>query len=178
MVDTSPILYRTEPILYRTEPGSRGARDRPAPGALPGRCPLPPGAPGALQCSCLENPRDGRAWRAAVYPTLQGPCDQSQKWRRTLRFLPPLEMRPDCRRLRGRGCANCQSLPQAELFVRQRERPGLHSQPRARPPLQISLQASCPTARTSANSCLRVWTQKACCYNKMCLFEYGGQGVK
>ena len=29
------------------------------------------------------------------------------------------------RRLRGRGCANCQSLPQAELFVRQRERPGL-----------------------------------------------------
>ena len=26
--------------------------------------------------------------------TLQGPCDQSQKWRRTLRFLPPLEMRP------------------------------------------------------------------------------------
>ena len=27
-------------------------------------------------------------------PTLQGPCDQSQKWRRTLRFLPPLEMRP------------------------------------------------------------------------------------
>ena len=27
-------------------------------------------------------------------PTLQGPCDQSQKWRRILRFLPPLEMRP------------------------------------------------------------------------------------
>ena len=27
----------------------------------------------------------------------------------------------------GRGCANCQSLPQAELFVRQRERPGLRS---------------------------------------------------
>ena len=26
--------------------------------------------------------------------TLQGPCDQSQKWRQTLRFLPPLEMRP------------------------------------------------------------------------------------
>ena len=25
-------------------------------------------------------------------------------------------------------CANCQSLPQAELFVRQRERPGLHCQ--------------------------------------------------
>ena len=25
------------------------------------------------------------------------------------------------------GCANCQSLPQAELFVRQRERPGLRS---------------------------------------------------
>ena len=27
-------------------------------------------------------------------PTLQGPCDPSQKWRGTLRFLPPLEMRP------------------------------------------------------------------------------------
>ena len=26
---------------------------------------------------------------------------------------------PSNRRLRGRGCANCQSLPQAELFVRQ-----------------------------------------------------------
>ena len=33
--------------------------------------------------------------------------------------------------LRGRGCANCQSLPQAELFVRQRERLGLHSPPAA-----------------------------------------------
>ena len=30
--------------------------------------------------------------------------------------------------------ANCQSLPQAELFVRQRERPGLHSQAVAWPP--------------------------------------------
>ena len=27
-------------------------------------------------------------------PTLQRPCDQSQKWRGTLRFLPQLEMRP------------------------------------------------------------------------------------
>ena len=27
-------------------------------------------------------------------PTLQGPCDQSQKWRGTLRFLPQLAMRP------------------------------------------------------------------------------------
>ena len=42
--------------------------------------------------------------------------------------------RPLCRRLRGRGCANCQSLPQAELFVRQRERPGLPSQVVAWPP--------------------------------------------
>ena len=25
-----------------------------------------------LQCSCLENPRDGGAWRAAVYGVLQG----------------------------------------------------------------------------------------------------------
>ena len=27
-------------------------------------------------------------------PTLQGLCDQSQNWRGSLRFLPPLEMRP------------------------------------------------------------------------------------
>ena len=27
-------------------------------------------------------------------PTLQGPCDRSQKWRGTLRFLPQLEKRP------------------------------------------------------------------------------------
>ena len=26
-----------------------------------------------LQCSCLENPRDGRAWRAAVYGVAQSP---------------------------------------------------------------------------------------------------------
>ena len=45
-----------------------------------------------------------------------------------------LGARPLCRRLRGRGCANCQSLPQAELFVRQRERPGLPSQALAWPP--------------------------------------------
>ena len=38
------------------------------------------------------------------------------------------------RRLRGRGCANCQSLPQAELFVRQRERPGMPSQALSWPP--------------------------------------------
>ena len=31
-------------------------------------------------------------------------------------------------------CANCQSLPQAELFVRQRERPGLRSPAVAWPP--------------------------------------------
>ena len=27
-------------------------------------------------------------------PTLQGPCNLSQKWRGTLRFLPDLEIRP------------------------------------------------------------------------------------
>ena len=27
-------------------------------------------------------------------PTLQGPCGRSQKWRGSLRFLPPIEMRP------------------------------------------------------------------------------------
>ena len=32
--------------------------------------------------------------RDSLVPTLQGPCDPSQKWRGTLRFLPPLVMRP------------------------------------------------------------------------------------
>ena len=30
-----------------------------------------------LQCSCLENPRDGGAWWAAVYLTLSDPMDCS-----------------------------------------------------------------------------------------------------
>ena len=29
-----------------------------------------------------------------LIPTLQGPCNWSQKWRGTLRFLPPIKMRP------------------------------------------------------------------------------------
>ena len=60
-----------------------------------------------------------------------------------LAFPLDLGARPLCRRLRGRGCANCQSLPQAELFVRQRERPGLPSQALAWPPrLSIGLCVS------------------------------------
>ena len=43
-----------------------------------------------------------------------------------LAFPLDLRARPLCRRHRGRGCGNCQNLPQAELFVRQREGPGLH----------------------------------------------------
>ena len=31
-----------------------------------------------LQCSCLENPRDGRAWRAAIYGTAQSQTPQKQ----------------------------------------------------------------------------------------------------
>ena len=50
-----------------------------------------------------------------------------------LAFPLDLGARPLCRRLRGRGCANCQSLPQAELFISQRERPELHSQAVASP---------------------------------------------
>ena len=62
-----------------------------------------------------------RAWRLAGLSS-------------ALAFPLDLGARPLCRRLRGRGCANCQSLPQAELFVMQRERPGLHSQAVAWPP--------------------------------------------
>ena len=36
----------TAPHPLPTRTPTRAARDRPAPGALPGRCPLPPGAPG------------------------------------------------------------------------------------------------------------------------------------
>ena len=59
----------------------------------------------------------------SVFPE---PCDHGLS--SDLAFPLDLGVRPLCRRLRGRGCANCQSLPQAELFVRQRERPGLPSQ--------------------------------------------------
>ena len=41
-----------------------------------------------------EFPSSDKTRPDSPVPTLQGPCDQSQKWRRTLRFLPPLEMRP------------------------------------------------------------------------------------
>ena len=38
-----------------------------------------------LQCSCLENPRDGGAWRAAV-------CGVTQSWTRLKRLSsPPME---------------------------------------------------------------------------------------
>ena len=32
----------------------------------------------ALQCSCLENPRDGEAWWAAVYGVAQSRTQQQQ----------------------------------------------------------------------------------------------------
>ena len=35
-----------------------------------------------------------KMWPDFPVTTLQGPCDRSQKWRGTLRFLPQLEMRP------------------------------------------------------------------------------------
>ena len=41
----SKIPWTDEPGRLQSMP-TRAARDRPAPGALPARCPLPPGAPG------------------------------------------------------------------------------------------------------------------------------------
>ena len=35
-----------------------------------------------LQCSCLENPRDGRAWWAAVYGVAQKQLSSSSRRRR------------------------------------------------------------------------------------------------
>ena len=36
----------------------------------------------------------GCVWPDSPVPILQGPCNLSQKWRGTLRFLPDLEIRP------------------------------------------------------------------------------------
>ena len=69
---------------------------------------------------------DREAWRAAIHGV-------AKSWT-ALAFPLDLGARPLCRRLRARRCANCQSLLQAELFVRQRERPGLPSQALAWPP--------------------------------------------
>ena len=41
----------------------------------------------------MNNTGEARALVTPV-PTLQGPCNLSQKWRGTLRFLPDLEIRP------------------------------------------------------------------------------------
>ena len=77
----------------------------------------------ALQASGHLQP----SWEGWVQSQPRAPC--------TADSIPlDLGARPLCRRLRGRGCANCQSLPQAELFVTQRERPGLPSQVVAWPP--------------------------------------------
>ena len=38
---------------------------------LPGEIPITPGNSNLLQCSCLENPRDGGAWWASVYGVTQ-----------------------------------------------------------------------------------------------------------
>ena len=54
---------------------------QPTPVFLPGESPWTE-EPGGLQS--MGPQRVGHDWA----------CDQSQKWRRTLRFLPPLEMRP------------------------------------------------------------------------------------
>ena len=51
-----------------------------------------------------------------------------------LAFPLDLGVRPPCRGLRGWGCANCQSLPEGELFQRERKRPRLLSQSAASPP--------------------------------------------
>ena len=59
----------------------------------------------------------------------------------------------------GRACCrNCQSLPQAELFVRQRERPGLHSQAVARP-----LEKETAT-HSSIHAWKIPWTEEPCGY--------------
>ena len=47
-------------------PGCRGVSKGTGDGVREGT-----GVGGALQCSCLENPRDGGAWWAAVYGVAQ-----------------------------------------------------------------------------------------------------------
>ena len=41
-----------------------------------------------------EFPSSDKTRPESPVPTLHGPCDRSPKWRGSLRFLPPLEMRP------------------------------------------------------------------------------------
>ena len=62
-----------------------------------------------------------------------------------------------CRRLRGKGCANCQSLPQAELFVRQRERPGEKLPERGTTPPEQDRAGHQPRREVKSNeTCRRV----------------------
>ena len=60
-------------VARGARPGARSQRLRPAVSSpLRGRGRLfLGGGPGSLQCSCLENPRDGGAWWAAVYGVAQ-----------------------------------------------------------------------------------------------------------
>ena len=51
--------------------------------------------------------------------TADGDCSQGGCW---------VGARPPCRRLRARGCANCESLPQGDLCLREGKCPRLHSQ--------------------------------------------------
>ena len=75
-------------------------------GALPPSCivrknPQVPQTARHVVCHPVNNSRGQRSSipphkrrTVSPVPTLQGPCDTSQKWRVTLRFLPQLEMRP------------------------------------------------------------------------------------
>ena len=93
--------------------------------------PISPGAPRVVtftlqivQLTTCYGTTGAEAWKMIPAAAVAWICSFAKS--------PPTRRVPSrgCRRLRGRGCANCQSLPQAELFVRQRERPGLHSQVR------------------------------------------------
>ena len=53
-------------VIYLTKQNTQGKNTISATIAMPGE-----GNGNRLQCSCLENPRDGRAWWAAVYGVAQ-----------------------------------------------------------------------------------------------------------
>ena len=90
---------------------------------------------GSVDCPArrgrLRTKGSGRTGRETLWGPIAMPCTccraiellEPDSLSSALAFPLDLGARPLCRRLRGRGCGNCQSLPQAELFVRQRERP-------------------------------------------------------
>ena len=74
-----------------------------------------------LQCSCLENPRDGGAWRAAIYGVAQSrtglkPLSSSRTKGRT-KVSPPFSGDPVFPPLSSLSPSQCEPLPNTQTHV-------------------------------------------------------------